>query len=298
MNKKYTLILNLTFVGFLFFNISCGTSPEGNPENHSLKILATDALVVEKDEDGKNRISEDLQKLCEVLVSEQEDCDKIIVPEPTLVRVDTDEELSLKTTLEKGYAEQNNVNFIKKSINKNFKDEIEIPKSFLEIKVDSINALSKLNTYILTKAVKDSIIFYSVEAATEYYTFNNLKYKFYDDIEDVRKKMLDILCKNDKASFVLVINPPDDEAVIKADDEARIKAEEEARRKAIAEAKIESLAEARRKAEVEARRKKGNGKDIVIDIPPKDKGFLGKDRTVDEMKTGILTKKELNGNNQ
>ena len=32
--------------------------------------------------------------------------------------------------------------------------------------------------------------------------------------------------------------------------------------------------------------------------PPKETGFLGKNRTVDEMKNGTVTKKELNGNNQ
>jgi hypothetical protein len=30
----------------------------------------------------------------------------------------------------------------------------------------------------------------------------------------------------------------------------------------------------------------------------RETSFLGKDRTVDEMKSGTLTKKELNGNNQ
>ena len=289
MNKKNTLILNLIFIGFLFSNMSCGdTKVEGNPESHTVKILATDAIVAEKDEDGKNRLSEDLQKLCEVLVSEQEDCNKTIVPEPTLIRVDTQEELSLKTKLESFSGDVTKVKVIKKLINKNFKNEIEIPKSFLENKIDSINAFSKLNTYILTRAVKDSILFYSEEAAFKYYTFNNLKYKFYDNIEDVRKKMLEILCNNDKASFVLVINPPDDEARRIAEEEARRKAEEEAKRRAEEETK--------RKIE-EARIKKGNGKDIIVDKIRKDKGFLGKDRTLDEMKNGTVTKEEVNGHN-
>ena len=296
MNKKITLILNLIFVGFLFSNMRCDPDSGGDPENHSLKILASDAIVAKKDEDGKNRVPEDLQKLCEVLVSEQEDCKKTIVPEPTLVRVDNDEELSLKTTLEKGFADIKNVQFIRKSISSNFKNKIEIPKSFLESKVDSIDAFSKLNTYILTKAVKDSILFYNKEAASKYYTFNNLKYKFYDDIEDVRKKMLEILCKNDKASFVLVINPPDDEAKIKDKAEARRKAEAEARRKTEAEARRKTEAEARRKAEAEARRKKGNGKDIIIKKPRKDKKWSG--AGAPPQKSGTFNKKELNGDNQ
>lgn len=276
MNKKITLILNLIFVGFLFSNMRCDPDSEGNPENHSLKILASDAIVAKKDEDGKNRVPEDLQKLCEVLVSEQEDCKKTIVPEPTLVRVDNDEELSLKTTLEKGFADIKNVQFIRKSISSNFKNKIEIPKSFLESKVDSIDAFSKLNTYILTKAVKDSILFYNEEAASKYYTFNNLKYKFYDDIEDVRKKMLEILCKNDKASFVLVINPPKSElpplppVVIKTDTMNPV---------------VTII-----KKVVKKKRKKS-------ETTRSGTRFLGKDRTVDEMKTGILSKKELNGNN-
>lgn len=41
---------------------------------------------------------------------------------------------------------------------------------------------------------------------------------------------------------------------------------------------------------------KGEGSEIVI--PSKEHGFLGKDRTIDEAKRGIYTKKELNGNNQ
>ena len=289
MNKEITLILNLVVLAFLFTNMECVPGSENNPpESHSLKILATDAIVAEKDEDGKNRVSEDLQKLCEVLISEQEDCNKNSVPEPILIRVDTEEELSLKTKLESFSGDVTKVKVIQKLINKNFKNEIEIPKSFLENKVDSINAFSKLNTYILTKAVKDSILFYSEEAASKYYSFNNLKYKFYDNIEDVRKKMLEILCKNDKASFVLVINPPDDEARRKAEEEARRKAEEEALRK------VEE--EARRRIE-EARAKKGNGKVIIIEKPRKDKGFLGKDRTLKEAKSGILTKEEVNGHN-
>ena len=302
MNKKITLLFNLIIMSFLLTTLtSCPGSEENKtePENHSLKILATDAVIAEKDEDGKNRISEDLQKLCEVLVSEQEDCNKTIVPEPTLIRVDTQEELSLKTILKSFSGDVRKVKVIQKLINKNFKNEIEIPKSFLENKVDSIDAFSKLNTYILTKTVKDSILFYSQEAASKYYTFNNLKYKFYDNIDDIRKKMLEILCKNDKASFVLVINPPDDEEAKRIAEKQR--AEEEARR--IAEKK-RADDEARRKAEGEAIRKtegartKGNGKGIIFVKSRKDKGFLDKDKTVDEMrKNRILTNEEVNGHN-
>ena len=209
VNKKNTLILNSVVLAFLFSNMKCFPPPENNPpESHTVKILTTDAIVAEKDEDGKNRVSEDLRKLCEVLISEQENCNKNSVPEPILIRVDTKEELSLKTKLESFSGDVTKVKVIQKLISKNFKNEIEIPKSFLENKVDSVDAFSRLNTFILTKAVKDSILFYSEEAASKYYTFNNLKYKFYDDIADVRKKMLEILCKNDKASFVLVIDPP------------------------------------------------------------------------------------------
>ena len=64
------------------------------------------------------------------------------------------------------------------------------------------------------------------------------------------------------------------------------------------------MKEEKRKAE-EARIKEGKGKkteDVKITEgkakkPRKDNGFLGKDRTVDEMKIGIFNKKELNGNN-
>lgn len=281
MNKFITLIPNLVIIVFFLSNISCepGEKGKGNlPENHSLKILATDAIVSEKDEDGKNRVSEDLRKLCEVLVSEQEDCNKTIVPEPTLIRIDTEEELSLKTALKSFSGDVTKVKVIQKLITKNFKNEIEIPKSFLKSKVDSIDAFSKLNAYILTKTVKDSLLFYSQEAASKYYTFNNLKYKFYDDIDDVRKKMLEILCKNDKASFVLVINPPKSEPLV-------VIVKPDTTKPAVTVVK-------------KVVKKKGKKGDIIIEKKREDRGFLGKDRTVDDMKSGIYTKKELNGNNQ
>lgn len=282
MNKKITLITNLIIGSFIFTTLtSCPGSEDGKtePENHSLKIIATDAVVAEKDEDGKNRVSEDLRKLCEVLVSEQEDCNKTIVPEPTLIRVDKEEELSLKTTLKSFSGDVTKVKVIQKLINKNFKNEIEIPKSFLENKVDSVDAFSKLNNFITSKAIKDSILFYSEEAPSKYYTFNNLKYKYYDDIDDVRKKMLEILCKNDKASFVLVINPPSDKSVIEKPVTI-----------------VESDTTIPKVVIIKKTMKKKVKKAGTI-IEDTRNGFLGKDRTVDEMKTGIYTKKELNGNN-
>ena len=280
MNKKNTLILNSVVLAFLFSNMKCFPPPENNPpESHTVKILTTDAIVAEKDEDGKNRVSEDLRKLCEVLISEQENCNKNSVPEPILIRVDTKEELSLKTKLESFSGDVTKLKVIQKLISKNFKNEIEIPKSFLENKVDSINAFSKLNTYILTKAVKDSILFYGEEATSKYYTFNNLKYKFYDDIEDVRKKMLEILCKNDKASFVLVINPPKNELPPPLPLPEGVE--------------IDTVTPIVKIIKKVVKKRDHKGKD-----KRNETGFLGKDKTVDEMKTGIFNKKELNGNNQ
>ena len=138
------------------------------------------------------------------------------VLDPTLLRLDLNKELPLKTTIEKGGAKNtNNPKVVGKLIKKHL-EEIDVPKEFAKGFVPGKNASLLVAELLTTKAKNDSILVFSEGGALETYTFNNKPYRVFSDIDELRKHMLNTLCQNDKVNFTLLMNPPPPEGTTQA----------------------------------------------------------------------------------
>ena len=189
---------------------NCGGGGDGElpPLRIALKIALTDSLSVERDDD-KRLLPENLRELCAVLQSDNKNCYRTYILDPTLVRVDmNNEQFSLKTEIKKGGAKNvESPKVIGKLIQKNF-DDLEIPKSFTKGQSSKTKADSLLRNFVSTQATKDSVLVFDETGSLDSCSLNGRKYIVYSDVEEVRKRMLAILCENSKANFTLLMNPP------------------------------------------------------------------------------------------
>ena len=174
----------------------------------NFKIAFVDSLAVVYDEEAK-RLPEKIQELCAGLEASSKDCERMYVLDPTLLRLDLNKELFLKTTIEKGGAKNtDNPKVVNKLIKKHLK-EIDVPKEFTKGFTPGKNASLLVAELLTTKAKNDSVLVFSEGGALETYTFNNKSYRVFSDIDELRKHMLNTLCQNDKVNFTLLMNPPE-----------------------------------------------------------------------------------------
>lgn len=183
-------------------------------ESSIIRIVLTDSLSVKYE--GERRIlPENLQNLCFVLSSESRDCNRSYILEPNLIRLDQNQEFSLKTNIEKGGSKDvTNPKVIGKLIKKNF-EELDIPKSFLSKRVTNTDLSKMISDFLNTKGANDSIMVYSEEGSLNSYKENGRKFRIFSDVEELRTQILSILCQNEKANFTILFNPPITELSIK-----------------------------------------------------------------------------------
>jgi hypothetical protein len=187
--------------------VSCNKVGEKDPDKSTLKIALVDSLAVQLD-DQTRRLPENIRNLCDVLTADSKECKRAYVLEPTLIRLDLNQEFSLKTNIEKGGTKDvNNPKVIGKLIKKNF-DELEIPKSFTTKSSSNVNDSKTIAEFTATKAARDSILIFNEDGLVSSYTIRGKNYPVFSDINEVRNQMVAILCQNDKANFTLLINPP------------------------------------------------------------------------------------------
>ncbi|QJW90783.1 hypothetical protein HNV11_16055 [Spirosoma taeanense] len=202
--NKITYLL-ITMVALMSSTCDKG-DPLQAPDRSALKIALVDSLAIEYDDDER-RLPESIRELCAVVTSESKDCNRVFILDPILARIDQKKEFVLKTTIEKGGSKDvSNPKVIGRLIQKNF-DEIEVPKAFSVKAATGVDAGNLISEYISTKAINDSIIVFS-EGGLDNYVLNKKTHKVYTSIDEVRKKIISVLCENDKANFTLLVNPP------------------------------------------------------------------------------------------
>ncbi|NID10211.1 hypothetical protein [Fibrivirga algicola] len=205
---KLSILGYFTIGLFTLLVSSCGidNGSEVPVDRSTLKIALVDSLVLEE-KDGTYYLTEDLRELCAVLIPDAKNCSRTYILDPTILRLDLQKEFSLKTTIEKGGAKNvNNPKVIGKLINKNF-DQLEIPKEFSKA-TQTVVSTDLIESYVNSKASKDSILVFSTDESKDIYIVNKTKYRVFSSIESLRNKILSILCEDTKANFTLLINPP------------------------------------------------------------------------------------------
>ena len=168
-----------------------------------MKIILSDSLALNY-EDESYRLPEKLKDLCAVLIADSKGCNRPFILDPTLIRLDLEKEFSLKTNIEKGGAKNvDNPKVIGKLIQKNF-NELSIPEYFTIPKKTNDSLINRLNQRVNA----DSILVFSSDGSLSSYSLNGKQYKVYAEIDEIRTRMLSLLCENPKANFVLLIDPP------------------------------------------------------------------------------------------
>lgn len=190
----------------MLFACGKGDKNEKMPDMSTLKIILSDSLAVQYD-DEQRILPENLQNLCSVLTSESKDCNRSYILEPNLVRLDQNQEFSLKTNIEKGGSKDvSNPKVIGKLIKKNF-EKLDLPKSFLTKRVTNTDLSKLISDFLNTKGAKDSIMVLSEDGSLNSYMANGRIFRVFSDVEELRTQMLSILCQNDKANFTILFNP-------------------------------------------------------------------------------------------
>jgi hypothetical protein len=212
MRLNTTSLILLCTVALLAAKCPPGDDSEKSAIKTNLKVVLADSLTLSY-EDEERRLPESIQELCAVLISDNKECANTIILEPALYRVDLNKELSLRTNIEKGGSKDiSNPKVIGKLIGRNLK-ELSISKDFTK-PYSGKNAGSDISSYVQTKAAKDSILIFSPDGSEDKYILNGKTYNILSDVEEVRSRMLSILCQNGKANFTLLISPPAQTAVI------------------------------------------------------------------------------------
>lgn len=203
MKVGYLLFISIALMASMCDHKS---DPSQKPDRSTLKIVLVDSIGI-YNEDDERHLPESIRSLCAVLISNNKDCSQTYILDPSLVRLDHNAELSLKTNIEKGGSKDvSNPKVIGRLIQKNF-DEIDVPKYFAAKKAVTTDVNGLLTEFAVTKSANDSILVFS-ENGPEKYILNNKTYKSFATIDDVRNRMLTILCENDKANFTVLISPP------------------------------------------------------------------------------------------
>ena len=203
-NHRFLIFLLLSFV--VLWLSGCGKEKPTSRVN--FKIAFVDSLAVVYDDEAK-RLPEKIQELCAGLEASSKDCERMYVLDPTLLRLDLNKELPLKTTIEKGGAKNtNNPKVVGKLIKKHL-EEIDVPKEFAKGFVPGKNASLLVAELLTTKAKNDSILVFSEEGVLQNYSFGKKSYRVFSDVGELRKHMLTTLCQNDKVNFTLLMNPPE-----------------------------------------------------------------------------------------
>ena len=171
----------------------------------NLKIALSDSLATQDDEE--RHLPENVRKLCDVIASENKDCNRIYILDPVLLRLDLGKEVSLKTSIEKGGSKDiSNPKVISRLIKKNL-DEISVPKEFTKSSTSKEKG-QLVGNFILNKVSKDSILVLSTDGSLDSYDANGRKHKVFRSVEDIRDEMTRILCEKEKTTFTLLIDPP------------------------------------------------------------------------------------------
>lgn len=284
MITQNPLTIKLLLTITLFCSLMCSCKKTKEPARVSVNIVVMDSIQLEKDESGKYRINQELKELCGVIESDPlEDCKyEAIVLNPVLHRIDTKQEISLKTEFKSFSGDVSQIKVIKKLIKKNFNSILELPKTLQNSRNDSVAIFTQLSEFLVKKAIKDSIVIFSEDSEKEFYLFNHHKYKCFDDIEDLHTFISKSVCTNDKISFTVILNPPRQVNVV-----------------------INPI-----KEDTKVVSKSSRGKVIKRDLSPNhvsvserntglqhdevnDKGWVGRNRTVTEIKNGTIGKKDL-----
>ncbi|GAB3571768.1 hypothetical protein GCM10027578_30600 [Spirosoma luteolum] len=206
MRVNITTVSLLSTIVFLAAKCPSGNDSEKAAIKTNMKIVLADSLALNY-EDEDRHLPEIVQELCAVLISENKDCANTIILEPALYRPDLNKEFSLKTNIEKGGSKDvSNPKVIGRLINKNL-EELSIPKDF-EKPYTGKNAGADISSHVQSKAAKDSILIFIPNGSADTYTLNGKSYKAMSDVEDVRNRMLAVLCQNPKANFTLLVDPP------------------------------------------------------------------------------------------
>lgn len=270
----------------LFCSLMCSCKKTKEPARVSMNIVVMDSIQLERDDNGKYRVNQELKELCGVIESESsEDCKyEAIVLNPTLYRIDTKQEISLKTEFKSFSGDVSQIKVIKKLVKKNFNSILELPKSLQIPKNDSVVISTQLSEFLTKKATKDSVVIFSEESEKDFFLFNNHKYKCFDDVDDLKTFISKCICINDKISFTVILNPP-------------------------RQVKIESTIDSPKGVTTViakgsgGKEKRGSSPSKHVIIPKikevlqhdevNDKGWVGRNRTVTEIKNGTIGKKDL-----
>ncbi|MCC5613447.1 hypothetical protein LC612_43940, partial [Nostoc sp. CHAB 5834] len=115
-----------------------------------------DSLSVKYDNESA-RLPENIRELCSILDSDNKDCNRAYLIDPSIFRLDIDKEFSIKTVLEAGGSKRlSSPKVVGKLIQKNF-DQLDVPKIF--IKKSSVTLDNSLiANFIKSKSSKDSIL--------------------------------------------------------------------------------------------------------------------------------------------
>lgn len=268
----------------LFCSLMCSCKKTKEPARVSMNIVVMDSIQLEKDDNGKYRVNQELKELCGVIESEpSEDCKyEAIVLNPTLYRIDTKQEISLKTEFKSFSGDVSQIKVIKKLIKKNFNSILELPKSLQIPKNDSVVISTQLSEFLTKKATKDSVVIFSEESEKDFFLFNNHKYKCFDDVDDLKTFISKCICINDKISFTVILNPPrqvkiaiitikeDTKVITKSSGGKGIKRDLSSNHVSVSEKK-----------------------NVLQHDEVNDKGWVGRNRTVTEIKNGTIGKKDL-----
>ena len=188
----------------IFYCTSFHSCTEKAPiSRRDIKVLFTDFPSNLCDESGK--LSNTGRALFDELQSEENKCIYTFILDPLLVRPDLALQHSIVTKIEKsGVSDVSNPNVVAKLVKMNL-EELVVPEPILQ--KTSLKADSLFNSYILNEAKSDSLIVIFKDSKQDVKLVDGKQYKVFNDISEIRSKILSILCQDSKASIALLINP-------------------------------------------------------------------------------------------
>ena len=203
INKRH-LLVNLFFLIYAFCLISCGEKPVSR---RSIKVITPDTSSFLYDATGK--LSDNTRQLFNAIESSDPKCNYTYVLDPTFIRADIGLEFSIATKIEQsGIGDNTNPNRIIKLVKQNL-DELKIDPSFLRGTVaQNKNTDSLYTNFVASRTAKDSVLVFRDKTGPDSLIVNGKRYKILTTKEEVKDKIISILCENEKATLALLINPP------------------------------------------------------------------------------------------
>lgn len=203
INISRLMVLFLSSALLSIFLFGCDEKPP--VERKEIKIVFNDFSSVLFEQSGV--LSDDARKLFSGLESTNNKCKYTYIIDPLLIRSDLSIDTSIATKIEKSAIAATTPTRVVKLVQKQLEDLV-LSSRFLQKPASKERADSLFSNFISTEINNDILLIYSDKQKSDSLTFNNKRYEVLTTVDDIRSRVLDILCQNSKASIAILINPP------------------------------------------------------------------------------------------